>query len=681
MTRQGMLGLIGVVVVVLGAAAGGAWWYLYGPNEIASEELVPANTVAFASIPNAADLVTGYQTSQFKTVWENPNAKPLHDAIAALLGKQNVDLLHAFLPNLSGQSFIAVTHFDADHPEQIGLIAAMKPKAGLGDFGTFLDKLKAAYPDIIKQGKTGTGNVQGVDYDWIQGPGAPDKICVAHIRGWIVTSWGEASLADWIERFRKKSTTSSLKDDVDFRKSLERVGDNPMSLVYVNYHVLIDLFQKQMAKTHPGMGNYLAQKFDTLGGAALGTSFENGEIVDRFSFLIPRPDQLDLGMGTAPCPFETLKFTGPDTRFYWASSINWKQYYNNLKDQAKRPEGINPVAGQLLGFLQDWVKSEGLDVQHDIIDPLGPELSLQAEWPQNSTYPDVGFFVKLDNPDDFKPTIAAIIDSVHKAYANIAVIKELSLNGQNFAALKFVPPGIFSPTITENGPYFGVFLTEGQAVRSFSRDDSIALPHNADFSRQIGDKRQGAAQILFLDSPYLLNRSYGMVRPYLSFAQLFSKDLAKWLSDHPLPDDLTWLAPVGTWSCVVTPDEAGVQAYSVSGFGNQGIYLTAALGCAVPTLQSMGYLPKPHPEVAPVGPQQFGPASPTTPQVPKSTWTTPPPSPATNAVPPVDPNANPSPMPAANPATNGAPAAPPPAPVTNSNADATPANPAPAPPH
>jgi hypothetical protein len=334
MIRPSLLFLVGTALILLGLGWI-AWPHLFGPNEVDSAELVPANTIAFASIPNAATVVESYETSQLKTLLDSPNAVPLHDAIVNLIGKKNVDVLHAFLPNLSGQSFIAVTHFDYDHPEQVGLIAAMKPKAGLGDLDVFLEKLKTTWPDIIKQGKTGTGNVAGVDYDWIQGPGASDKICVARVHGWIVTSWGEASLRDWLERFQKKSTTSSLAEDVDYRKALEEVGDNPMTLVYVNCHSLLKILQQQMEKTNPAAGDFLAQKLDALSGAALATRFENGEIADRFSFLMPRPAQLDSGMGIDPCPFETLKFTGPDTRFYMGSSINWKQYFKNLKDQSE----------------------------------------------------------------------------------------------------------------------------------------------------------------------------------------------------------------------------------------------------------------------------------------------------------------------------------------------------------
>ena len=642
------------LVLLLGVGAG-AWWYLFGANDVDAADLVPANTIVFATIPNAVKIVDNYQMSQLKVLVESPNAKPLLDEITTMIGPKNVDLLQAFLPNLSGQSFIAVTHFDYDHPEKIGLIAAMKPKAGMGDFDSFLEKLKATWPDLIKQGTTGTGTVAGVDYQWIRGPGGSDKICVAHVRGWIITSWGEAPLQDWLERFHKQSSTSSLSQDTDYRSSLALVGDDPMTLVYVNYHSLLKIVQQQMAATNPAMGDYLAQKLDTLGGAAMATRFEGGKIVDRFSFLIPRPAQLDSGMGADTCPFETLKFTGPDTRFYWASSINWKQYYQNIKDQSEQPGTVNPVANNLVGFLQTWLRGTNLDARQNIIDALGSELSVQVEWSQDTTWPEVGLFVKLDKPDDFKPTIAAIVESVRQAYATSAVIRELNSNGQNFAALKFVQPSPISPTITEDGPYLGVFLTENQAVRSFQRDPSIGLTHRADFNQQVGDKRNGAAQLIFLDSPYLLDRAYQSAMPYLSIASMFDKNLAAMLKGKDLPPDLTWLAPMGAWSCVITPDEDGLKGYSVSGIGNQGIFLAGALGGGAEILQSMGWLPK---TLLPVN------ATPPTAITPAPAPAMPPTAPAngTNST-----NGAPLPAPTGSMATNSAP--------SGTNSMAAPANP------
>ena len=471
----------------------------------------------------------------------------------------------------------------------------MKPKAGLGDFGTFLQKLKATWPDYIKQGKTGSGNLAGIDYDWIQVPGAADKICVAHIRGWIVTSWGEAPLQDWIERYYKRSDTSSLAEDVNYRASLSRVGEDPMTLVYVNYHALVGVIQKQMARTNPAMGDYLAKKLDALGGGTLATRFENGEIVDRFSLLVPRPAQLESGMAADPCPYETLKFTGPDTHLYWASSVNWKQYCQNIKDQSAQAgsQPANPTANDLFTFVQNWIHTAGLDAQKNIINALGPEFSVQVDWAQDAAWPEAGLFVKLDKPDDFKPTITAIVESVRQAYLATAVVKELNSNGHNFAALKFIQPAILSPTITEDGPYLGVFLTENQAVRAFGRDESLGLTHNANFTRQVGDLRNGSAMVVFLDTPYLLDRAYKTGMPYLSLAGMFNKDIGNALAGKQLPPDLGWLSPVGTWSCIITPDSSGIQGYSVSGIGDQGILIGGALSEATPVLQSMGYLPKP----------------------------------------------------------------------------------------
>jgi hypothetical protein len=669
MTRARVLILLGIVflILILGVGAG-AWWYLYGPNKVDAAELVPSDTLFYATIPNAATIATGYQTSQLKQLVDSPNTKPLSDSIVTAIGQKNIDLFNAFLPNLSGQSFFAVTHFDSNHPEQTGLIAGLKPKAGMGSFDAFIAQLKTSYPDFLKQGTTGMGNVAGVDYQWLKGPGATDKICVAQVSGWIITTWGEASLQDWIERFHKKSATPSLAQNTDYQKSVTRVGNAPMTLLYVNYHAALDILQKQFAKTNSKGSDYLAKKFAAIGGMAIGTDFENGEIVDRFSCLIPHQAQVDAGMASAPCPFETLKFTGPATRLYWAASVDWQQYAKNIQDQENQSGMPNPIIEGVVRVAQNWAQGAGIDLHHNILDALGPEVSVQMEWNDDKTYPEIGLFVKIAKPDDFKPTIDALIATARKTYALSAVITELNANGQTFSALKFIQAQPFVPTITETGPYFGVFSSENLAVGSYSRDDSSNLTHNADFTRQIGDKRNGAAQISFIDTPKLADRAYRMAMPYVSLMSLFNKQLAAMLQGKTLPPDLTWLAPMGTWSFVMTPDDAGIQAYSVSGIGNQGILLAGTAGGAMTLAQSLGMLPKfglnranPAPP-APVAPTPTpGPANS---QTPSGSAATPLPDTTTSAPPAA----------LAPPGTNAAPAAPdssvPSAPSTNS---ATPA--------
>lgn len=681
--------IVGVVLILLLLGAGaGAWFYLYGQPTVAAAELVPADTVVFATIPNAMAIATDYQTSHLKQLIDNPNCKPAIDSTLKLIGQKNVDLINAFLPNLSGQSFFAVTHFDYDKPAQVGLIAGMRPKSGLGNFDAFIEKLKATYPDLIKQGTTGKGNVAGVDYQWIQGPGAPDKICVAQTGGWIVTAWSEATLQDCLERLQKKSATPSLAQNADYVKSLDRVGKDATTLAYLNYHSLITLIQKQMAATNPTMGDYFAKKLGPIGGAMMATRFENGEIMDRFSFLFPKQAQLDSGMSANPCAFETLQFTGPNTEFYWATGIDWKQYWKNLQEQAGQTPPLNPMGNAMVTGLQGWAQGAGLDVQHNIIDALGSELSVQSEWPDDATFPETGIFIKLDKPDDFKPVINAIIETVRAANATTGVIKELTVNDHHFSTLNFISSSPFTPTITEDGPYLGVFLTQNQAARSFTRLPNVDLPHNPDFIRQIGDKRKGASQLIFLDSPHLLDHGYRTAMPFISMAGMFNKDLAAFLKDKNLPPDLTWMAPMGTWSCVISSDDSGFQGYSTSGIGNQGFFFASALGAGAGAAQTMGLIPKP------TGAPGMGMPPPTPMGNPPPPGTFLPPD-ATNAAPenaapatapvsaPSDATTPPAPTAPETPATpspdmNSAPAPAPSAPSTNATPDATtpPADPA-----
>jgi hypothetical protein len=305
--------------------------------------------------------------------------------------------------------------------------------------------------------------------------------------------------------------------------------------------------------------------------------------------------------------------------------------------------GDAPMQG-IFSYLHAWVHDSGLDTQKNIVNALGSEISVQMEWSPDATYPEVGLFVKLDSPDDFKPTTAAIVESVRKAFINSAVVKELSSDGQNFACLQFVQASAFTPTITEDGPYLGIFLTANQAVRSYHRDQSIGLAHRAEFTRQIGDKKNEAAEIFFLDSPHFLDRGYQTLMPYISIAEMFDKNLAAMLKGQALPADLTWLAPIGAWSCVVTSDEDGLEGYSVSGIGNQGVLFGGAIGGTTTVLQGMGLLPSMRTL------KSFLPAA------PSPTATSPAPSPpVVPPVPPAAPNPSSTPVEPSAGMTNAAP--------------------------
>jgi hypothetical protein len=652
MTSPIRLALIAFALVLLLGFC--AWYYLYGPNKISAAELVPSDTVVFATIPNAAELTTDYQTSHLKELVDSPNAKPLVDAISQWLGQKNLDLLLAFAPNLSGQSFIAVTHIDPTDLSKIGLIAGLKPKPGIGDFDGFVDKLKAAYPDALAHATSGAGQVEGLDYQWLQGPQGSNKFCVARVRGWIVIGWGEDALRDWWERYQKKASTPNLVQNADYQKSLDRVGKNSEAVLYLDGHALVAALLQHRAAANPPPPADLVQKWQALGAIAVGSSFEQGDIADHFSFLMPHTDS---GFAADPCTFDTLKFTGPDTRFYWGSSANWNQVWKNLQEQPDAsPPG--PPAGNLAAQVQAWAQSENLDIQHNIIDPLGNEASIQAEWGSDTSYPEIGFMVKLDKPDDFKPTVNAIIDTVRKRYETTAVVNEINSNGQNFATLKFVEALPFSPTITEDGPYFGVFLTENQAVRVFQRDATVGLLANDDFKRQIGDKRQGAGQIVFLDSPRLLDRTYQTSLPYLSVAAMFNRALGSMLQGRTLPTDLQWLAPMDTWSWVISPDADGFKGYSISGIGNQGIYFGGGAGGIFHAWMGMGH---PLGPLAALVPPPPAPAPPPPPPPPPPAV-----APATNA-----PDVTTPPAPTPEGATNAAPAASPP-PDSSTNAPPSP---------
>ena len=641
-------GLLAALVAVILLASAGAW-YLFGPNGVSGAKLVPGDTLAFALIPNGAGIGASYTTSQLKKLADAPEAQPVFDKIEQLIGDKNLGLLKVLAPNLSGQSFIAITHFDPAHPSEIGFIAGMRPKMGTDNFDAFVQQVNAAYPDMAKETKTGRDTLLGLDYQWIQGANAPGRICVARFHGWVLTAWGEASLQDCLERLQGKPASPSLAENAGYQKSLTRVGPGSQALLYVDYPRVAALWMDHLAGANSALAESLKKRVASLGAAAVGTSFVNGEIVDRFSILEPKQAQLDSGVSPTPCTFETLKFTGPDTRFYFAASVDWPHVWNKLQEEANAGQ---PVLRSILDQLQAFAQSENIDVEKNIVDALGPEYSVQIEWASDALYPSAGLYFQVAKPDDFKPTIAALIDATRKEFATSAIITEMNSGGQNFATLKLIRPMPFSPTITEGGPYFGFFLDETHAVRSLARDPSQGLTGNADFARQVGGQRDGANELFFLDSPKLFDQAYRTALPYLSMGAMINPTLASLLKDRQLPPDLTWLAPMGTWMAVVTSDDDGLTTYSSSGIGNQGLLAAAAFRQAwtyLPNLGAMGaagssFLPAPPPPAVVPAPA---------PPAPSPDTNAAPAAPMTNAAPAPVPATNAAPVPATNaPATN-----------------------------
>ena len=316
---------------------------------------------------------------------------------------------------------------------------------------------------------------------------------------------------------------------------------------------------------------------------------------------MPKQAQAASGMAQGPCAFETLKFTGPDTRLYLAANVNWQQMWKNFQDQLGAMPGGN--GGAVLNQMNSAAQALGLDMQKNVIHALGSEYSVQVEWPADAAWPDLAIYLKVDKPDDFKPTIAALVDETRKAFAATAVINEMESNGRHFATLKMINPTPVSPTITEDGPFFAFFLNETHAVRSFARDESRGLLHNDDFNRQVGSQRDGASQLIFIDTPKLADQAYRTALPWVSMAAMLNKKVAGALQGQKLPPDLTWLAPMGTWAAVSRSDDDGITGYSTSGSGNQGIVIMGALLATALDLQQAGLLPQsPGTAVAPGNP-------------------------------------------------------------------------------
>ena len=239
-----------------------------------------------------------------------------------------------------------------------------------------------------------------------------------------------------------------------------------------------------------------------------------------------------------------------------------------------------------------------------------PSFSVQGgNGNDDTTYPEIGIFVKKStSPEtDFKPAITAIIEAAlpQKAYTiNSAVVTELNYQRPGFRRARSLSsrrPSCYRYHHRDRPVFRHLFL--GEPGRAFllpgCRFDPSCLTTPISAVRS-GTKRNGASQIGFVDTPHpgldraLSHRDALPVDRFCPCLTRTSPPLAPG-QEPAARSDLArppW-APGRISS--LTPDNEGLQGYSVSGIGNQGILMAFAGAGGYTVAQRMGTMEVPNP--------------------------------------------------------------------------------------
>jgi len=349
--------------------------YLYGPNKISAAELVPSDTVASPPSRTPPSSPPVYQTSHLKELVDSPNAKPLADAISQWLGQEK----SRPAPRLRPQSQRPVVHRHHPHRSHRSLQdrASSPPQTqtGLRRFRRLRRQAEGRLSRCPRPRHFGRRTGRGPRLPMAPGPpGQQQVLRRPRPRLDRHRAWGEDALRDWWERYQKKASTRASS-------------------------------RTPTTKNRSTASEKTRKRFSI----STATRFLRWRSSTGRQSIPPRPISPKNGSPSAPSRSHELRagrhrrpFLGPDAshRFRFrhhslrlrhaqvhrtrhplllGSNVNWNQVWKNLQEQPDAaPPG--PPNGNLAAQLQDWAQSESLDIQHNIIDPLGGEATIQAEW-------------------------------------------------------------------------------------------------------------------------------------------------------------------------------------------------------------------------------------------------------------------------------------------------------------
>lgn len=589
----------GLFVVILLLLAVGFWWWRSGPSENFAVYL-PSDTLAVVYAPDGLKTLLRYQSSNLKKVLECPEGKNVSSVVAGMTGdglsddiktkiqdgqKKANDILNTFWPNLSGQSFFAVTKIDTEHAEQSSMILGFAPHSGTATFDPFWDKCKTDFQDLWKDGVSfGTAEYKGISYETVDGTGEMKtlRVCKAKVGHWVIVTFGEGALKDFVDRYQKPTPADSLSSQADYKKISGRLANGEV-IFYGNIAQGCKVAQEGLEKNLLLKGNIanLTKAYEPFPAFGGKIAFDGPLLRSQWIILSPKDLRPDLGVAYQPCSFHTLTYTSEDTIFYEASQLDLKKQWDYIGKSA-----ADPQVNQGLKTFEIMCTGAGVDLHKNVLEAVGPEICIMADWLKSDAYPSLSILTELQKPDDFKPTIDALVNLAAGAAGGPAALKDSTAGSITLKTIT-LPIGGIAPTFTTSGKVFGIFMGPASAQRILTKTSGPTIYDQPEFKALGSPVFEGSTGAIYLNTPRIVDRTYSYVKPMTQMAAPFlPANVSTALSKISFPDKLSFSADLGGWVMKQRVDDDAIQIDTVTGV-SPVIPVCLAAGAAIGIQSSM----------------------------------------------------------------------------------------------
>jgi len=592
MLKKGLI--IGFVVFLALAVAGGAaYWRIFRKtSKRPVAECLPSNTLFYATLPNATSTLLKYQTSHLKEVLESKEVKDLKALVSDKLasapkGPLSIQdttelktIAESFVKSLSGESFLAVTKVDPAAAGPVEMVFGVRSVQGAGSFDDFVAKLKKLAASKGTAPQTSQGKKGKYSYEWWEPVPNKIKVCFAKVDEWAILSLGEPSLHDFIDRYTQSAAaTDSLAKRPSFQEIQKRLGSDQDVFAFVNLEEItgkmIGFMEKQAAANSKQTANMLRESYKPFVAFGMGAHFVDRNITDRWVILSPKDKRPDLGASYQPCAYQTLSFTSSDTLLYGAQNMDWRKQFENLRNTYRNGA---PQVAQIMDQAGLAVAKMGLDLNKNILEALGPEISFQMDWPAQADIPEPVLLLQIGKKDDFKPTAAFLTQTI-KAMGGPGV-SETKIEQNDLLTMTIPPVPQISPTLLLNDRFMGVFLTQEGARRILTKPATNTLSADASFQGLTANRKNGSSALYYAHTPRLIHKTYAAAKSALQNYGSMLPPLQEALGNNPLPEKLSFAEACGPWLMVTKIDDQALETESISGVGNLILPASFAAGMA-----------------------------------------------------------------------------------------------------
>lgn len=550
--------------------------------------LLPESTLVFVDIPDFSKLRVDFTKTELYALWQEPEVQAfLEKPLAALreassssgAPKDAGNIGSLALDAMQGEVFLALTHVTIFPSFNPGLIlgADVRHKRIQATAGLYqLEKrLKLTYPHGNFQDKQYLGVTYAI---WETQPGFP--VCHAFFNSLIVFTLGEDAMRDAIacHTGQVPADFKRLAGSAKFKNVEQHASKDHEFLAYLNVGEVLNLVGPLLALSPQTAGMY--QKLESIQASAVSMTFADRGVED-VGFIAYSGSGPKL---RPPTQRKTLALTSPETLVYSVGSADLATIYEEGM-QSLSQSGSAPIM-QAVAQFQQTLRTRGIHIREDVLQKLGPEFAVMANWRTGARAPDFAIAGEITDSAKLRPALDATMNALKESIwgdDEKSPWDEADSAGQKLRTVR-IGAGLVAPTYTTTDQFF-IFASSLDYARELLaqvKDSKPTLATSALYQQFMKRLPANGSSYAYADLQGLFGPLYGLAKSGLS--QIGNTDYVD-MDKLPRSETITkHLFPFAS-ATVSEPQQTTSTSFSPLG---KSVAVMAGIGCGIWVANTFG---------------------------------------------------------------------------------------------